>query len=263
VATIAVAIVFAVILLSFPAHIWNAWREYKALKTVHGRPLLSAREYVGTLPPSSAVCKRLETFLMHGETNVEMLRERLIAQSTADIAAIESRFRFTHALIWVLPVMGFMGTAFALTQSIGGFGETLKLSAEVSIIAERLSQTVIPGLSQAFMVTVLALLSAVVAYIDTITVQGWQNDIASELDATTSIWFGEVAGATQNGSPEISQIINMAHQIVQQLAVLTATHAEMATAARDLQSAANELQGAALAIEKSWRAPFKITVDRG
>jgi len=70
-----------------------------------------------------------------------------------------------HALIWALPVLGFLGTAFAMSRTVEGFSEALGGAGDFEVLKANLLRTVIPHLSQAFDVTLVALTLAIVAFL--------------------------------------------------------------------------------------------------
>jgi hypothetical protein len=90
----------------------------------------------------------------------------LSGQSSLDEATIGTAFQMDHALVWALPVLGFIGTAFAMALTVSGFSVALGQGPEdFQQLRSNLVRTVIPHLSQAFDVTLVALSLTVVAYI--------------------------------------------------------------------------------------------------
>src|SRR5262244_2044726 len=76
------------------------------------------------------------------------LHEGIPTGAALDAGALNTTYVPLHVYAWVLPVLGFIGTASGMASAIGGFkdalsGGTTLIEAE---LAKRLSQEVIPGL---------------------------------------------------------------------------------------------------------------------
>lgn len=84
-----------------------------------------------------------------------------ILRSRADYAEsiMESSYGIVRGLIWAIPVLGFIGTVLGLSSAIGGFGNVLATSDDMSEITAKL-QDVTGGLATAFDTTLIALIAA-------------------------------------------------------------------------------------------------------
>jgi hypothetical protein len=87
------------------------------------------------------------------------------SRSGLDEASLGTTTLMDHALIWALPVLGFLGTAFAMSRTVEGFSEALGGAGSFDVLKDNLLSTVIPHLSQAFDVTLVALTLTIVAFL--------------------------------------------------------------------------------------------------
>lgn len=83
----------------------------------------------------------------------------LRSQAEHDESAMETSYALLGGFVWAIPVLGFIGTVLGLSQAIGGFGEVLQTSGELSDIKTAL-QGVTGGLATAFETTLEALVAA-------------------------------------------------------------------------------------------------------
>jgi len=107
----------------------------------------------------------------------------LESQADADANSVQSSYTSIRALIWVMPVLGFIGTVIGLSEAIHAFQGVLERpdGADVSTIRDRLTP-VITGLHTAFETTLVALLAAVAVQLTTTFVYRREEDL---LDACT------------------------------------------------------------------------------
>lgn len=85
--------------------------------------------------------------------------EILRSQADHDESVLETSYSLLRGFVWAIPVLGFIGTVMGLSVAIGGFGEVLGSSSELSEITNSL-KTVTGGLATAFETTLLALVFA-------------------------------------------------------------------------------------------------------
>jgi hypothetical protein len=107
-------------------------------------------------------------------------RERLADISGFDISEIASIYSPIKIAIWILPVIGFVGTALGMSVAIGGFSEAL--GGDTAAMTGTLGHKVIPGLAGAFYTTITALLAAVVCHYCATLLQGYEEDLVDQLD---------------------------------------------------------------------------------
>lgn len=86
----------------------------------------------------------------------------LESQADADANTVQSSYTSIRALIWVIPVLGFIGTVIGLSDAIGSFQGVLERpeGTDAASIRDRLTPVVL-GLRTAFETTLVALLAAV------------------------------------------------------------------------------------------------------
>jgi len=89
------------------------------------------------------------------------LDEILRSQGEQDESTVETSYSIISGFVWAIPVLGFIGTVEGLSLSIGGFGQVLSSTEQLSEIKSSL-QHVTAGLSIAFETTLQGLLAALV-----------------------------------------------------------------------------------------------------
>jgi biopolymer transport protein ExbB/TolQ len=85
--------------------------------------------------------------------------DMLKSQADNDEDQMESSYTILRGFVWAIPVLGFIGTVLGLSASIGGFGNVLSGTSDVSALATYL-KTVTGGLSTAFETTLQGLVAA-------------------------------------------------------------------------------------------------------
>lgn len=91
------------------------------------------------------------------------VRDTLESQAEFDEAIAESGYTLLRALIWAIPVLGFIGTVLGLSSAVGSFGGVLAGAGAIEEIKPALKE-VISGLAVAFETTLQGLLAALVVY---------------------------------------------------------------------------------------------------
>ena len=136
--------------------------------SISGNPALSAE------PISSSECSRREPSSLH---------EAVPAAASLDAGTLDASYGPLNVYAWILPVLGFIGTASGMASAIDGFSEVLR-GGQVNVdqLAAELSQSVIPGLSAAFETTILALAAALVTYLCTNALRSWDQEALDQLD---------------------------------------------------------------------------------
>lgn len=86
--------------------------------------------------------------------------EMLRSQAEHDEAAMETSYSLLRGFIWVIPVLGFVGTVLGLSTAIAAFGTVLAEGADTAQIADSL-KGVTAGLATAFETTLEALVAAI------------------------------------------------------------------------------------------------------
>jgi len=151
--------------------------------------VLSPATAVDVLDSMRARCDRPREFLLFNRLmmalsnlgNIGEVRDVgavLESQADADASAVQSSFTSIRALIWVIPVLGFIGTVIGLSDAIGSFQGVLERpdGADAASIRDRLTPVVL-GLRTAFETTLVALLAAVAIQLLTTFVYRREEDL--------------------------------------------------------------------------------------
>ena len=83
----------------------------------------------------------------------------LRSQADSDESALETSYLLIGGFVWAIPVLGFIGTVIGLSSAIGGFGNVLQTTDNMTQIKDSL-QGVTGGLATAFETTLEALVAA-------------------------------------------------------------------------------------------------------
>ncbi|NBQ14173.1 MAG: hypothetical protein EBU31_06070 [Proteobacteria bacterium] len=86
----------------------------------------------------------------------------LESQGDSDASSVDSSYTVIRALIWTIPILGFIGTVIGLSESIRAFTDVLNLSASDASSIKAKLQPVVGGLATEFETTLVALITAVV-----------------------------------------------------------------------------------------------------
>ena len=114
-------------------------------------------------PKRFVLFNRIERALLNLKNvgNVSDVSEMLRAQAENDESHMDSSYGILSGIIWVIPILGFIGTVVGLSGAIGGFGSVLNTDATVSSLRESLAP-VTSNLGIAFDTTFVALILAMV-----------------------------------------------------------------------------------------------------
>ena len=91
--------------------------------------------------------------------NISDVSEMLRAQAENDESHMDSSYGILAGIVWVIPILGFIGTVVGLSGAIGGFGAVLSTDASISSLRDNLAP-VTSSLGIAFDTTFVALLLA-------------------------------------------------------------------------------------------------------
>jgi biopolymer transport protein ExbB/TolQ len=83
----------------------------------------------------------------------------LRSQAAHDESVMETSYSIISTFVWVIPVLGFIGTVLGLSEAIGQFGSVLEGAGAIDEIKASL-QNVTGGLATAFQTTLQALVAA-------------------------------------------------------------------------------------------------------
>ncbi|MCU0534677.1 MAG: MotA/TolQ/ExbB proton channel family protein [Hydrococcus sp. Prado102] len=107
--------------------------------------------------------------------------ELALDDSSFYISASESSYTFPRILIWAIPLLGFIGTVFGISEAVNGFSNLLDKVADVEQIKEGIG-TVTTGLAIAFDTTLLALLLSVAVMIPLVLIERFETRLLLGID---------------------------------------------------------------------------------
>lgn len=114
-------------------------------------------------PKRFVLFNRIERALLNLKNvgNVSDVSEMLRAQAENDESHMDSSYGILSGIVWVIPILGFIGTVIGLSGAIGGFGAVLSADATASSLRDGLAP-VTSNLGIAFDTTFVALVLAMV-----------------------------------------------------------------------------------------------------
>jgi len=112
-------------------------------------------------PKRFLLTRRIQTALsnLRNMRRIGDVDDVLQSQAENDEAVSDSSYTVLRGLIWAIPVLGFIGTVWGLSQALGSFGGVLAGAGEISELRTAL-QSVTGGLSTAFETTLQGLVAA-------------------------------------------------------------------------------------------------------
>ena len=114
-------------------------------------------------PKRFVLFSRIERALLNLKNvgNVSDVSEMLRASAENDENHVDSSYGLLSGIVWVIPILGFIGTVIGLSGAIGGFGAALNAEASAASLKESLVP-VTGSLSIAFDTTFVALVLAMI-----------------------------------------------------------------------------------------------------
>jgi len=116
---------------------------------------------------------------LHNIGGVSDVSTILKAQSENDENQVASSYAIIHAMIWAIPVLGFVGTVLGLSIAIRKFTDALAPTTDMAQIKDHLKQ-VTAGLSTAFETTLVGLAFALLLHLLSDLVQQKETDFLDE-----------------------------------------------------------------------------------
>jgi biopolymer transport protein ExbB/TolQ len=169
------------------------------------------------------------------------LHEAVPAAAALDAGTLAVGYGPLNVYAWILPVLGFIGTASGMASAIGGFKDVLRGGqVQVDALASELSQSVIPGLAAAFETTILALGAATVAYVCTSALRNWDQEALDQLDRLCIVLLSRIP---QPPTPDGQKILTVLQQISDQLRDVIEVPANLEDAVSAIGAAAEALSG--------------------
>jgi biopolymer transport protein ExbB/TolQ len=233
----------------------------------------------GSDPNEPRALRRAVLIMECGSRSPSSLHEAMPATAALDGSALTASYTPLQVYAWILPVLGFIGTASGMATAIDGFKDVLRGGQiQVDSLAFQLSQSVIPGLSAAFETTILALSAASVTYFCTNALKGWDQEALDELDRLSIIFLSHIPPPTGSDGGNTAVVLEqISKQLLSMPMMLEQATNSVKSAANSLNSASNETTTAANSIaaaaqllasaskdlQESASAPYQITIKRG
>jgi biopolymer transport protein ExbB/TolQ len=224
---------------------------------------LYARAQQGDARPNSGdprAVRRAEQMAECTRIDISRLHETVPAIASLDAATLAGSYGPLNVYAWVLPVLGFMGTALGMAKAIGGFKEALRnTTSNINELVQSLSSGVIPALSDAFHVTILALGAALVVYLCTSALRDWDQEALHKLDRLCILMLASIPLPESPGNARIVQAIE---RISKQIADIQGVPETLEKAGKAIAAASEQLQVAARELEASATASYTVTIQR-
>jgi biopolymer transport protein ExbB/TolQ len=203
-----------------------------------------------------------------GSSDPAGLSETLPSITSLDAAALASRYVPLQVYAWILPVIGFIGTAAGMAHSIQGFKDTLASvggAESFDAITQKLGETVIPGMAAAFGTTILALVASVVAYLCTSALKEWDQEVLQRLDYKSVAYLAAVPASVVDESilAEVKKHSAQVASIDGKLGDIKKVPEDLIKAAGAITAASAVLQLAAAELLEASKRPIIAEIRRG
>ncbi|NQV11625.1 MAG: MotA/TolQ/ExbB proton channel family protein [Cyanobacteria bacterium] len=135
---------------------------------------------------SNRVCRLLRCF--QDSRSRQATRELHQDDIALTQSEIEDSYLVTRTMIWVLPMLGFLGTVLGISTSIGGFTGLLANIDDLETVKASLT-AVTGGLSTAFDTTLLGIVTAVLCMVLMSIAERGEHQLASDIEASINDGF--------------------------------------------------------------------------
>jgi biopolymer transport protein ExbB/TolQ len=260
VSPILILILFAWVLFEIAFRQRQVSRQYAAIETFQTR-MGEADKYqpkAFDLKQPRAI-RRADFIIDCSRRDPSSLHEAVPAAASLDAGTLAASYGPLNVYAWILPVLGFIGTASGMASAIDGFKDVLRGGqVQIDKLASELSQSVIPGLSAAFETTILALAAALVTYLCTSALRSWDQEALDQLDRLCIVLLSRIP---QPPTPDGQKILAVLEQISGQIrdmirfpATLESAAKVISTTAEALTSSSNQFVSAANAVSTAAEA---------
>jgi hypothetical protein len=260
----AIVTLFAWTLVEIALKAWHIWREHLAVDTVQQLIAKADRGIVNRPVPfdlrQPRATRRTNLIIECGKADVARLHEAVPAAAGLDATIMAASYGPFNVYAWVLPVLGFIGTASGMAEAIGGFKDALGQTREFEVLVATLSQKVIPGLASAFQITIIALGASLVVYSCTSALRAWDQEALNSLDRLCIVMLSRIPLPE---GPEGQKTVLLLDQIRRLLEGVVSVPIRLESAAEAIGEAAAALRTASKELHESASAPYIVTVRRG
>jgi biopolymer transport protein ExbB/TolQ len=183
-------------------------------------------------------CSRiLQTYIQSGDRTAAA--EFALDDSSFYLSSSETSYSFPRILVWAIPLFGFLGTVFGISQAVGGFTGVLEQAGDVDQIKEGIT-SVTTGLAVAFDTTLLALCLSILVMIPLVLLERYESHLllgievfindkllprlqTKNKDLSAETIKGAVKGAIDEYFPNPETLVEPAHQYAREAAQKLAT----------------------------------------
>jgi len=133
--------------------------------------------------PGNPLIKRLTGALAHfiSKKNTQDVNAYLDSQAASDAHAAGAAYSSVRFIVWLLPILGFIGTVYGIGSAVGGFSGAISSGSDISLIKDSLT-VVTTGLGTSFNTTLLALVMSVVVMYPKNIVQKYEESFLVRVD---------------------------------------------------------------------------------
>jgi biopolymer transport protein ExbB/TolQ len=278
-APILILLLFAWVVTQLLLKAWQVRREHSATDTFQLHLALGESEQYRPNAfdlRQTRATRRADLITECSRADPSSLHEAVPAAAALDSGMLAGSYGPLHVYAWILPVLGFIGTASGMASSINGFKDALRGGqGQVEALSNQLAQTVIPGLSAAFETTILALAASVVTYLCTNASRIWDQEALNELDGFCILLLSRIPEPEGPDSKKVvARLEYISDQLRDTLQVSFVNENEqlskMLEAAPGLERAADAIKAAAEALAAASKelrdtatAPYHVTITRG
>lgn len=264
IAVIAILTLLGWSLIELAVKAWSVRAEHKAVASFQ---LLLARMETNDYRPSPYSLRDLRTIrrVNHisecARPDISKLHDAVPAVAALDASILATSYGPLTVYAWCLPVIGFMGTAMGMTQAIGGFQQALSQArGDLNTLVATLGNVVIPGLANAFYITIVALAASLVVHLCTSALRDWDQEALTKLDRLCIIMLSRIPLPE---GPEGQRIVSAIERISQQLADIVKIPVMLEEGAKTMSTAAEWLLAAAREMHAAATSPYVVTIERG
>ncbi|MFL0604899.1 MotA/TolQ/ExbB proton channel family protein [Cylindrospermopsis raciborskii] len=148
-------------------------------------------------------CSRLLAVYINSG-NRQIANEFSLEDSAFYHSASESSYTIPKILVWAIPLLGFIGTVFGISASVGGFTGFLENAGDIDQIKQGIG-TVTQGLAIAFDTTLLALFMSVLVMLPLVMVERLESRLLLAIDIYINDKVLPRLKDTSKGSETISE----------------------------------------------------------
>lgn len=212
-----------IILWFFCASFYHLWLKRLKLKKEQGQSLLLANKFSASISEDESIIDNDSTSLHSKSLNIgeqnnitakNLLNSRLSLflkhsdENVDETFAIKEReymkgsFSLPRFMVWAIPIMGFIGTVWGISNGISHFSDAMTSTNSVTDVSSMLKENlplVTGSLATAFDTTLLALLLSIPLMMLMLTLEKSEEAYLIDLDER---WFHDIKPLLSNGNSQ-------------------------------------------------------------